>query len=257
MTNPYAFFSGTNLVRESREERKIMKKAIVLSMSLGLALAIAPAMHAAPVIFSYTASGSVSGVVGNSIVQTVSGETVTATAWAAAQTAGATFQAAALDDYAGAGFGLGVCTAAQLASTCNAPFHEVNDSAQYDFVLFTFSQAVNTVAITVNPVCNCFTDDSYFVGTGSPSGKTLAGLGTETTSDGNAQNVQRVITISGLNGATSLLFGTSTDESNNYFKIGGLSATVAAPEPASFGLAGLALIGLGVMRFKNRKFGKQ
>jgi len=228
-------------------------KTVVLSMSVSLGLAFVPSVHAAPIVFNYTTGpGSSGNAVANSIVETISGEKVTATAWDAVGTG--TFMAAALDDYAGTNLGLGVCTAAQVASSCSAPYHEVNDSGQYDFVLFSFSQPVSSITIVVNPVCNCNTDATYYINTGSPSGETLLQLGTATNSNETSPDTQRTITISGLNGATSLLFGTSTSVANNFFKIGEVSLTESTtPEPATFGLVGIALIGLGVIGRKGRK----
>jgi hypothetical protein len=158
------------------------------------------------------------------------------------------FQAAALDEYSGTNLGLGVCTEAQLTSSCTPPYHEVNDSGQFDLVLFSFSQPVTSVTFVVNPVCDCNTDATYYLNTGSPSGKTLVALGTGTNSNETTAAIQRTITISGLDNVTSILFGTSTSGDNNFFKIGSLSVTEGTvPEPATFGLAGMALVGLGLI----------
>jgi hypothetical protein len=216
-------------------------------MSLGVGLACVPSLHATPLLFNYAGGpGSTSSSVGNSIVLTDGTETVTATAWDAVGTGN--FQAAALDEYSGTDLGLGVCTGAQLASNCNPPTHEVNDSGQFDFVLFSFSQPVTSVTFVINPVCDCNTDATYYVNTGSPSGETLVELGTATNSNQTTPDTQRTITISGLDDATSILLGASTSGDNNFFKIGSLSVTEGTvPEPATFGLAGIALVGLGLM----------
>jgi hypothetical protein len=222
-------------------------RTIVLGMCLSVGLASAPSLRAAPLLFNYTSgTGSTSSSVGNSIVRSNGTEIVTATAWDAVGTG--MFAAAALDDYAGTNLGLGVCTLAQLLSNCNPPYHEVNDSGRYDFVLFSFSQPASSVTIVINPVCDCNTDATYYVNTGSPSGKTLLQLGTATNSNETTKDTQRTITISGLGGATSILFGASTSGDDNFFKIGSLSVTEGTvPEPATFGLAGIALVGLGLM----------
>lgn len=232
-------------------------RTIVLGISLSLGLALASSAHATPLLFSYTtAPGSTGNSVGNQIAFTNGTEIVTVTAWDAVGTG--KFQAAALDDYAGANYGLGVCTETQVTSTCNAPYHEVNDSGQFDFVLFSFSRPASSVTIVINPVCDCNTNATYYVGTGSPSGETLAQLGTATNSNQTTKDTQRTITMSGLAGATSVLFGASTSGDDNFFKIASLSLSPSVtegtvPEPATFGVVGVALIALGLMgRWKSR-----
>jgi len=234
-----------------------MWKAIGLSLSLSLAMAVAPSAHASPIVFSYTGGNLGQGTLGNNIVETNSGETVTATAWSVTGSGDTTFQTGALGQYSG--LGLGDCNQDELAVGCSAPQHEVDDNGQDDFVLFTFSTPVTSVTITIDPVCDCDTNASYYVGKGlNPLGDTLAQLGTVTNSNQISPDVTRSITLSGLGtGVTSILFGASTSGTDNYFKIESLSVTegATAPEPATFGLAGAALIGLGVIRRKSRRAG--
>jgi hypothetical protein len=100
----------------------------------------------------------------------------------------------------------------------------------------------------INPVCDCDTNATYYVNTGSPSGETLLQLGTATNSNETTKDTQRTITITGLSGATSVLFGASTSGDDNFFKIASVSVTEGTvPEPATFGVVGAALIGLGLM----------
>jgi hypothetical protein len=91
-------------------------------------------------------------------------------------------------------------------------------------------------------------------------GDTLSQLGTATTSNETTSDTTRTVVLTGLgSGVNSVLFGASILGNDNYFKIESVSVTVAetttvaAPEPASFGLAGLALIGLGLIGNKRRK----
>jgi PEP-CTERM motif len=234
-----------------------MKSTIILSMSLSLGFAVAPSAHAS-MTFAYTTGNLGEGSGDNSIVETVSGETLTATAWSVTGTGNTTFQTATLGQYSG--LGLGVCNQEELAAQggCTAPQHEVDDNGQFDFVLFQFSSAVMSVTVTIDPVCDCNTDASYYVGNGlNPLGKTLAQLGTATTSNETTADTTRTVTLTGLGGGvTSVLFGASILGNDNYFKIESLSVTEpttsisTTPEPATFGLAGIALIGLGVMARK-------
>jgi len=236
-----------------------MKKASALWLSLSLGLAFLASAHAGPITFSNTSGNLGQGTVGNNITQTVSGETVTATAWSVTGNGGTTFQTAALGQYSG--LGLGVCNVDELAATggCQSPQHEVDDSGQFDFVLFHFSSPVTAVSIVIDPVCDCNTDASYIAGNNlSPSGDTLAQLGTFTTNNETTPDVTRTITISGLNDVNSLLFGASILGNDNYFKIQSITVTEGAsaasvPEPATFGLAGVALIGLALVGRKRRK----
>ena len=211
-------------------------------------------------MISYTSGNLGQGSGTNSIIESAGGETVTATAWSVTGNNDTNFQTATLGQYSG--LGLGVCNQVELKASggCGAPQHEVDDNGQYDFVLFSFSSPVTSVTITINPVCDCNTDASYYVGNGiNPLGDTLAQLGTATTSNETTADTTRTITLSGLgSGVTSVLFGASILGTNNYFKIESLSVTEGittstTPEPATFGMAGIALVGLGVVGRKRRK----
>jgi hypothetical protein len=227
-----------------------MKTALILSI-FGLGVA-----HASTV-FDYTTNGFGEGSGANSVVQTVNGETVTAKAFSLTGNNDTTFQTATLGEYTG--YGLGVCNQQELAAQggCGSPQHEIDDNGQNDFVLFQFSTAVTSITITLDPVCNCNTNASYYVGNGlNPLGDTLAQLGTATPSNETTSDTVRTVTLTGLGaGVNSVLFGASVLGTDNYFKIESISVTegsTAAPEPATFGLAGLALIGLGVIGKRRR-----
>jgi hypothetical protein len=232
-----------------------MRKA-TLALS-ALALAMASAAYATPVVIDYTTGNLGQGTLGNNITKTVNGETVIATAWSVTGGTGGdtTFQDSALGQYSG--LGLGVCNQDEISS-CTAPQHEVDDSGHLDFVLLTFSVPVTAVSITIVPVCDCDTNASYVVGdftSSSVNGKTLAQVGTVVTNNETTTDTTRVVTLTGLGaGVTSVLFGASVLGDDNYFKISSVSVvpdpSSPTPEPATFGLAGMALVGLGLIARK-------
>lgn len=228
----------------------MIKVSIVLS---ALGLAIGSAAYATPLVFDYTTGNLGQGSGNNSIVRTQGNETVTATAIGMTGNGNTTFQWATLGQYSG--LGLGVCD--QAEQNCSAPQHEVDDSGALDFVMFHFSTAVTSVSITVTPVCNCDTNASYYAGNGlTPMGDTLLQLGASTSSTEASKDTTRTITLTGLGaGVNTVLFGASITGSNNFFKIESMSVVEGAttPEPATMGLAGAALIGLGLLRRKRSK----
>ncbi len=137
-----------------------MKKALVLSTFLAAGLALTPSARATPITVDYMAGNMGQGAGADTILKTVTGENVMASAWST--TGGnVVFSTATLGQYSG--LGLGVCDSSEIAN-CGAPQHEVDDNGQYNFVLFTFTTPVTGLSITITPVCNCDTNASYYVG---------------------------------------------------------------------------------------------
>jgi len=232
-----------------------MKKSLGLSLTLSLGFVFTPTVHASAILFNYTTGNLGQGSGANSIVETVSGETVTATAWSLTGHSDTTFQTATLGQYSG--YGLGVCNQIEVLN-CSAPQHEIDDNGQKDFVLLTFSSPITSITITIDPVCDCDTNASYYVGNNlNPLGDTLAQLGTATNSNETQKDVTRTITLTGLgSGVNSVFFGASIAGTDNYFKIESISVVdppAVAPEPATFAVAGAGLMALGVLRRKKAK----
>jgi hypothetical protein len=233
-----------------RIKAEIMRNSIALLVCLGAGLAVAPALRATTT-FNYATGNQGQGSGANSITLTSNGVTTTATAWGMTGNSNTTFQWATLGQYSG--LGLGVCNQQEI--NCGAPQHEVDDNGQLDFVRFHFSSPVDSLSITVTPVCNCDTNASYITGNNiSLMGETLAQVGTFSTSTEASKDTARTITLSNLGGVNTLVFGAALSGNNNYFKIESLSVTgsSAAPEPATLALVGIAFVIISMIGRKRR-----
>ena len=250
-------------------------KALLTCLGLGVCLLTAPFASAATIDFTTGSSTDGNENPANSLCYSAAGAStacngsqfLTVTAWGVTGGSGgnSTLVQAALGRYAGANLGLGVCNQSE-GNGCDAPNHEVDNSGHLDFVLFTFSSAVKSASVVLNPVCDCYTDSTYFVGNAitSISGKTLAGL----TSDGFAAGVntpggksQQSLSLTGpAGGETSILVGADVAGSHfgqDFFKIGSITYTTSSsvPEPGSLTSLGL---GLGLLGwFGRRKIAKK
>jgi len=187
------------------------------------------------------------------------------------------------------GYGLGVCSVSTDGSPyssgysdtnpsngCNAPYHQVNDVNGIEFILFTFSTPVNLSSITlanfggdpdnlnemgftywVDPnsltaisaggtTVLCGTDSAPTCPTSEGSG---GGIGSGSWTTGFGANGQ-----GSLSDVTTLLVAADTSESDDFFKVQGLGGIVrATPEPATFGVFGISLVGLGLYRRGRKK----
>ena len=159
-------------------------------------------------------------------------------------------------------FGLGVCDNAENTASggCQSPQHAIDDNGGYvDFVLLTFSQPVTSITLTLNPfqTVNDSMDVSYITGTGAAptvNGKTLAQLGTTVNVTGlNSGNPyqDQSFTVNPASSVSWILVGADVNQTDNYFKLQSMSYSTT-PEPATFVLAGSALLGLGLLRRKKR-----
>ncbi len=205
-------------------------------------------------------------------------------------TNGTTFQPGQIGDATGTGtynnnnpnmpLGLTDCNQYEGAN-CGSPMHQVSNEYGYDFVLIEFGAAVNLNSITLSTyqgVSGDSQDFTYVAGTGAnptinSNGTTsvsslLAGATTvncntyfgstnyncttgASNTYGSSQN------FSG-NDVTWLLIGAAdpVGSSTDYFKISDLQISTynapSVPEPSTFGLIGLALVGLGIYGRKRK-----
>jgi hypothetical protein len=244
-------------------------RALSTLLLLGLCVGVAPSLRAS-VSFASAGTPCTGGV-----CFTSGAFTVTAGAWATSSlnNAGSTLTAATLGQYSG--LGLGVCDNAENAAFrgCQTPQHSIDDNGgYYDFVLLTFSQPVTSITLTLNPFgrINDGMDTTYITGlctpspsSCSPSGQSLATLdamsgftlanGPSLNSGNPASDQSFTITPGGS--VNWLLIGANTSETSNYFKLEQMSYTLGStvPEPATFGMAGAALLGLGLLRAKKKR----
>ena len=253
-------------------------------MLLGVCVGVAPALRAATSFnFSDAMHNAGVGTIGNSLTFSP-GITVTANAWSTTGTSDALAQAALGQYYSSSQpLGLGVCASTDYVSgACTSPQHAADNVGDYDFILLTFSQPLYLAQFTLDVFGQTHdTDVTYFAGncvsaslcspssfpsglttttllntgsatfggnatlfksgsyvTGSPAGPTLTGTQTTIVN----------LTLNSNQPVNWILFGASTSGGNDdYFKINSMTYSTT-PEPATFGLAGIALAALGYLR---------
>ena len=208
---------------------------------------------------STTSTSSGSGF-GNVRTFTSGGVTVTVTAWADTGT-NQTFQTAASGRWS---TGLGICNQAE-GQSCGDPAHQVDNGSQHDFMMFSFSSAVEGLVIGIDPYGAWDRDVTFFKGMAAGplnltgiSMAALNGIGLSGPTHSNSTVSDDPRTVS-LNGGTTrtVLFGArageGADASVDRFKIKWLSADVAprdtgVPEPGTLTLLGSALFALGLWK---------
>ncbi len=195
---------------------------------------------------------------GDTFTQTIGGVTLTATAWNSTS-ASAAFATAELFKSGSAPtyIGLGVCNSSEGTHTtgftsCTNTEGYVDNSGSLDLILFTFSAPMDPTQITLNTFIHEGTDTQWWYSNlTSLTGQSLNTLGAP-----SGTSSSTTISLPGVQSVQSVIFSVSSapGQTNDGVKVTSLSVTPSAvPEPATFGMAGIALVGLGLTRKRGNK----
>jgi hypothetical protein len=165
---------------------------------------------------------------------------------------GTSFAQAGTTQFGVGNIGLGVCTNTS-ADECDFNEWQIDNNGNDDYVLFTFSAPVNIGNIVIKQTT--FTADSdaaYYFQAAAAVAPSASWSLTPNAGPNMGPGDSRSINI-GAAGVRTLLFGTGSG-SNDYFKLFSIDVTRSTvPEPGSFVLIGAGLVGLGVLRRRQKQ----
>jgi hypothetical protein len=247
-----------------------MKKSILAALFAVAAIGTVPA-GATTATFTFTGSTSDTNAYGDSLPFSSGGINVSVTAYnTTALTTTSDMNNAAVEQYTTGG--LGVCgTEETSVSNCttgssSATDEQVdNESGGYEFLLFKFSTPVDLSSITIEDTSGSNMSMSYWTTSTAPPANVTSLTDTQYLSNFSAQGNDNCAgsgcstgdsvtdTLSG-NNVTYLLIAAAYNESGQTDDTFEVKALVAStPEPATFGMIGFALAGLGLIARKRKK----
>jgi len=230
---------------------------VILHKIAGLVCACAFVAAATPVTYTFTGNGGTVGgssPFGNTRTYTNGANSVTVSSFSLPGNLSGNFVPGQLGWFSS--LGLASCNNTGEGANCDNPEHQVDNNGSYDFVLFVFNSVMDPTSIVINPYGAYDRDITYWVGNLGANLSTLnlgtLGLGTRMWDDSTVSDNSRSVNLLGGTGNALLIAarlpGNGADTDIDRFKIESLSANTAVPEPATFGMAGLALVGLGLLR---------
>jgi hypothetical protein len=193
---------------------------------------------------------------GDVFSQTLSGVTLTATAWNAIDSTSSFNPAELFKSGSAPSFiGLGVCNSGEGIHTtglvnCTNTEGYLDNSGSLDLILFVFGTPMDPSQITLNTSIHAGTDTQWWYSNYT----TLAGLNLAALGAPSGTSSSTTINLTGVQSVRSIIFAAASAQSNDGVKVTSLSVQASpVPEPATFGLAGLSLLGLGLIRRRARK----
>ena len=137
------------------------------------------------------------------------------------------------------------------ASNCTNTEGYIDNSGSLDLILLVFSSPVDPTQITLNTTIHDGTDTQWWYSNLT----TLAGQNLSSLGAPSGTSSSTTINLPGVQSVTSLIFSAQSEPNAT---TGSRSTSIsvqpsAVPEPATFGMAGLALVGLGLLRRRTTK----